>query len=139
MANDFTELAAWQLSVELRRLVLTVVERPGFVDRRFGEQLADSAASAPRNIAEGFGRFHGNEFAHFLRVALGSLFETRNHILDAFDRGYITAEERDQAVLLSRRAIAATTRLRAYLLSPANKMATPSPSRHRRTTQPPNR
>jgi four helix bundle protein len=122
-ATDFSELAAWQLSVELRRLVLSVVERPQFTDRALREQMADAAASAPRNIAEGFGRFQGREFAQFLRVAIGSLFETRNHVLDAFDRGYLTVEERDRAVTLSRRAIAATTRLRAYLLSPNNKMS----------------
>jgi four helix bundle protein len=132
-ANDFTELVAWQLSVELRRLVLEFVERPRFAgDRRLSDQIVESASSAPRNIAEGFGRFHANEFAHFLRVALGSLFETRNHVLDACERGYITSAGRDQAVILSRRAIAATTRLRAYLLSPANRMsARPNPAASR--------
>jgi four helix bundle protein len=75
-ANDFTELVAWQLSGELKRLVLTIVERPKFADRNLCEQMVDSAGSAPRNIAEGFGRFHANEFAHFLRVAVGSRFET---------------------------------------------------------------
>jgi four helix bundle protein len=136
-ANDFTELVAWQLSVELKRLVLTIVERPNFADRNLCEQMVDSAGSAPRNIAEGFGRFHANEFAHFLRVALGSLFETRHHVLDAFDRGYITAEERDQAIILSRRAITATTRLRAYLLAPDNKMSsrTPPPRNQRAAPQ----
>jgi four helix bundle protein len=121
-ARDFTELTAWQLSKELHLLVLPVIARPAFfMARKLREQLDDAAASAPRNIAEGFGRFSGVEFAQFLKVALGSLAETRNHLMDARDRGYITEGEQKRADLQARRAIAATTALRSYLLSPRNK------------------
>ncbi len=124
MAGDFTEIVAWQLSNELKRFILTVSARPRVArDRKFCDQVVDAAASAPRNIAEGFGRFDGREFAQYLKIARGSLFEKRNHILDAFDRGYITDAERDAATALSRRAIAAVTKLRAYLLSPRNVMS----------------
>ena len=79
--------------------------------------------SQHRNIAEGFGRFEGKEFAQFLKVALGSLDETRNHLIDVCDRGIITAAERDSCTALARRAAAATTGLRTYLLSDRNKMS----------------
>ena len=131
-AKDFTELIAWQLATELKRQILVLAARAPFArDRKLADQLIDSAASAPRNIAEGFGRFNGKDFASFLRIALGSLHETRNNLLDAFDRGYITPEERDRCVALSRRAVAATTRLRAYLLSPDNRMSTDRERRSR--------
>ena len=42
-------------------------------DFRFRDQVRDSAASAGRNIAEGFGRFSPGDFARFLRYARASL------------------------------------------------------------------
>ncbi len=48
---------------------------------------------------------------------MGSEVETRNAILETFDNGYISEEERDAGVRLTRRAITAATRLRKYLLS----------------------
>ena len=121
-ARDFTEIVAWQLATELKRVVYCLTQRPDVArDFKFCDQANDAAASAPRNIAEGFGRFEGKEFAQFLKIAIGSLYETRNHLLDAFDRGYVDSTERDAAILLTRRAITAATRLRSYLLSPRNK------------------
>jgi four helix bundle protein len=81
VANDFTELVAWQLAEELDRFM----------------------SDAPRNIAEGFGRFAPKEFAQFLRIAIGSEHETRNHILKAAVLGAITEAERDAAIRLSTR------------------------------------
>jgi four helix bundle protein len=121
MARDFTELVAWQLARELKLLAYELVKRPTVArDWKFVEQLSDSAASAPRNIAEGFGRFNRREFAHFLKIAIASEQEVRNHFIDAYDRGYITADERDDASALSRRAVTAAPRLRAYPLSDRN-------------------
>jgi four helix bundle protein len=123
-AKDFTELYSWQRSKQLQVIVHELVTRPKAArERKFCEQIGDSADSAPRNIAEGFGRFEGKEFAQFLKVAIASLFETRNHLLDARERGFMTREECDAAVVLTRRAITAATRHRAYLLSPRNRIS----------------
>jgi four helix bundle protein len=121
MAREFTELVAWQLARDLKLLVYEVAKRPAVTrDFRFVAQIVDAAASAPRNIAEGFGRFNRREFAHFLKIAIASEQEVRNHFIDAHDRGYIDATERDEGVELSRRAVTAATRLRRYLLSSRN-------------------
>ncbi len=121
MARDFTELDAWQIAVELKKWVYVLVRRPVVArDGRLVSQIVDAARSGPRNVAEGFGRFHRKEFAQFLKVAIGSEQEVRNHILDAFDCGYITAAERDEGVILSKRAVAAALALRKYLLSDRN-------------------
>jgi four helix bundle protein len=131
-ARDFTELDAWKLAKELQLAVLPLLNRPGVVQNfKLRSQLDDAVSSAPRNIAEGYTRFQGAEFAQFLRIALGSLGETRNHLIDLRDRGCITSDERDQCDRLARRAIGAATALRSYLLSPRNKV-----SRHR-THKPP--
>lgn len=121
MASDFTELVAWQLARELKLLAYRVARQPTVArDWRFADQLVDAAASGPRNIAEGFGRFNRREFAHFLKIAIASEQEVRNHLIDAYDRGYISDAERDAAILLTRRAVTAATRLRTYLLSDRN-------------------
>jgi four helix bundle protein len=57
-ARDFRELAAWRLANDLKLLAEGLCARPKpSRDFLFRDQLRDAAASAPRNIAEGFGRF----------------------------------------------------------------------------------
>ena len=121
MAKEFTELIAWQLARELKLSVYELVKQPKVArDLKFIDQITDAAASAPRNIAEGFGRFNRKEFAQFLKIAISSEQEVRNHFIDAFDRGYIEASVRDDGVQLSKRAVTAAARLRRYLLSDRN-------------------
>ena len=118
MANEFTELIAWQRADELEKFMLEIIKRPSISrDKDFCEQTSGAAGSAPRNIAEGFGRFAPIQFANFLRIAIGSEKETQNQILKAWQRGVITDEERDAGLLLARRAVSAATGLRRYNLS----------------------
>ena len=121
MAKDFTELDAWQLARELKLRVYALVKRFEVArDFDFVRQITDAAASGPRNIAEGFGRFDAKEFANFLKIAISSEMEVRNHFIDAFDKGYIDESEREDAINLTRRAITLAARLLRYLLSPRN-------------------
>jgi hypothetical protein len=84
-AKDFSELIAWQRADDLEQFVAALVQRPSLArDLDFCSQAADAAASAPRNIAEGFGRFAPAQFANFLRIAIGSEVETKNHIVKAW-------------------------------------------------------
>jgi four helix bundle protein len=124
-ARRYEELAVWQLSSQLRDRVLRVTRSgPGAVDWKFVGQIQDAAASAPRNIAEGFGHFHPREFARFLRIARASLLEVRNHLQDAATRGYMPAQEAEDLLLLNGRAIAASTSLLRYLHSCRGKAPT---------------
>ena len=52
-------------------------------------QLLDAARSITANIAEGFGRFHYQENIQFCRQSRGSLSETMEHLITAYDDGYI--------------------------------------------------
>ena len=45
------------------------------------------------NIAEGFGRFHYQEYAQFCRQSRGSLYELVDHLITAQDEGYISVSE----------------------------------------------
>lgn len=121
-AKDFTELIAWQRADDLERFVQEIIQRPLLArDSAYCSQASDAAASAPRNIAEGFGRFAPIQFANFLRIAIGSEVETKNHILKAWQRGAITDEEHWAGMLLCKRAIGAAIGLRRYQLSPQAK------------------
>ena len=115
-AKDFKELACWQLANEFKLRIYRVVERPAVRrDFRFADQIREAAASAPRNIAEGFGRRTHAEFAHYLDIARGSLMESQNHLYDGVERGHFTAAERDEMILISKRAGRAIAALQRYL------------------------
>ena len=116
MAKDFTELAAWRLSDELRRFMIEVSARPNVVrDFRFCHQCKDAARSTTSNIAEGFGRWSHKDFARYLQIAIGSLKETRDLLIDARHRGYITEDELQWATVIAKRANAACAGLIRYL------------------------
>lgn len=117
-ANDFTELIAWQRADALEQFALEMIKRPILAeDATFCQQTTDCASSAPRNIAEGHGRFAPVQFANFLRIAIGSEQETKNQIIKAWQRGAITDDEKRDGLVLSKRALAAAVRLRHYLLT----------------------
>src|SRR5882672_5263262 len=115
-ARHFRELHCWQVSNELKLGIYRLSDRPELKrDLRFYDQIRDAAASAPRNIAEGFGRRTHAEFARFLDIARGSLAECQNHLQDAVDRGYLDSAEFARLNGISERAAAATARLQRYL------------------------
>jgi four helix bundle protein len=115
-ARSFTELHAWQLANELKLGVYALI-KSGDVqrDHEFRNQIRNAVASAPRNIAEGFGRYQPRDFSQYLRIANGSLMETSNHLQDGCDRGYFSAADIAPLLTLARRASAASTRLIRYL------------------------
>jgi len=115
-ARSFTELDAWKLANELKCGVYELI-RSGSASRdfEFRDQIRNAAASAPRNIAEGFGRYLPREFSQYLRIANGSLMETSNHLQDGVDRGYFQSAQVAELQVLARRASAATTSLIRYL------------------------
>ena len=114
----YSDLVAWQLANELKQKVYALVAHtPAREDRRFCDQLMDAAASAPRNLAEGFGCYRHPEFARYTSIANSSLMETHNHLGDGVDRRYWSAQ--DAAVLqsLTDRATGACVRLMRHLES----------------------
>jgi four helix bundle protein len=133
VARSFTDLDAWKLASELKRGVYELIKfGPAAADYEFRDQIRNAAASAPRNIAEGFGRYLPKEFAQYLRVANGSLMETSNHLADGVHRGYFSREDAARLDVLARRASAATTRLIRYL----NTARPPNPRTRERPENP---
>ena len=92
--KHFREIAAWQHARALKIKADAFLRQPQFKrEYKYCDQLKDSARSAPRNIAEGFGRFSNKQFANFVTIAKGSEAEVLNHFIDAHDQGLITDKE----------------------------------------------
>jgi four helix bundle protein len=115
-ARKFEDLIVWQLAVKLRGLVYQLTKTgPASRDFPFRNQIRDAAASAPRNISEGFRRFNPPEFAHFMNIACSSLAETQNHLQHGRDEKYFSDEGFTTAWRVNCRALRAGNRLHAYL------------------------
>ena len=86
----YEELVVWQKAMELVRLVYQATRRFP-VDERFAltDQLRRAVVSIPSNIAEGNGRGSNKDYAHFLSIARGSLYETMTQLRIAKDLGYL--------------------------------------------------
>ena len=105
------------LRTTLRRLMLEIVAQPHVArDFKYCDQCKDAATSAASNIAEGFGRCRHREFAQFLRIAMGSLSEVSDLLIDGRARGYVTATQLEAGIKLSTRARSACAALTKYLL-----------------------
>jgi four helix bundle protein len=74
----FKDLVVWQKAIQFTNDVIELSENLNTNGKHYRliEQIESAASSVPQNIAEGKGRFSKKEFAHFLYIARGSLYET---------------------------------------------------------------
>jgi four helix bundle protein len=91
--RSFTELDVWQAARRYKNAIFLLASKfPPSEKYRLEDQLIRASRSIGSNIAEGYGRFTYKDQLHFCIVARGSLFETINHLIDAFDCKYISEE-----------------------------------------------
>jgi four helix bundle protein len=137
IARRFEELEAWQLANEVKRKVYNLLDASDArKDRKFSEQITESAASAPANLSEGFGYYRHPEFARHTRVAKSSLMETQNHLMDGVDRKFWSLERARPIYQLADRAIGKCVRLLEHLESTDAPGTTNPPKRRKGTTFP---
>lgn len=99
--QSYRDLKVWQLGMELAEICYRITRRfPK--DELYGmtAQIRRAAASIPANIAEGHGRNSRGDYAHFLRVAQGSLKELETHAILSQRIGL--ADERALAVIFTK-------------------------------------
>ena len=115
-ARSHKDLICWQRAYELKLHVYELL-RTGTVTRdlKFSDQLRESASSAPRLMAEGFGRYYPGEFSRYLRLANGELKETIESLDDGVDRRHFTRDQVIPLQRLAKRSSKAASRLIAYL------------------------
>lgn len=86
----FERLETWQKAIEFADFVYSLTRSfPG--DERFGltSQMRRAAVSISSNIAEGSSRFSKTDFARFLEIATGSLFEVVSQSFIARKQGFL--------------------------------------------------
>ena len=78
----------------MRKKISALVRKyfPKSEDYHLKSQVLDASRSVTANIAEGFGRFHYQENIQFCRQSRGSLDETLDHMITAYDEKYISKE-----------------------------------------------
>jgi four helix bundle protein len=92
--QSFLELDVWKRGRKLKLQVYEVLPRyPAFEQYELTSQLRRSVRSVPTNVSEGHGRFTFKDQLNFCIIARGSLSETLNHLIDAYDCKYITEPE----------------------------------------------
>lgn len=91
--KSYRELEIWQLSMELAEDIYKALKTfPREEPYGLADQIRRAAVSVPSNIAEGFGRDSNADFAHFVSIAKGSLFEVSTQLELAARLGYLSSE-----------------------------------------------
>jgi four helix bundle protein len=94
---NFEKLDVWQEAIEFADLVYEL--SGGFPsDERFGltNQMRRAAVSISSNIAEGSSRASRPDFARFVEIASGSLFEVVSQSTISLRRRLLTRDHYDQ-------------------------------------------
>lgn len=88
--NNFEDLEAWKQARVIRNEIIVLVKGfPPEEKYKLTDQIVRSSRSTTANIAEGYGRFNYQENIQFCRISRGSLNETLDHLICAFDNSYI--------------------------------------------------
>ena len=112
---EFENLDIYKLAEKLADQVWDLVASwDGFAKDTVGKQLVRSADGIGANIAEGSGRGSYQDNRRFLRIARGSLNETRHWLRRAFRRNLLNDA---QVKLLNSLLDELAPRLNAYLRS----------------------
>ena len=95
----FEDILSWQKARELTREIYALSKQGEFArDFALKDQLRRAAVSVMSNIAEGFERGGDQEFIQFLAIAKGSAGEIRSQLHIAFDQGYLTEPQFQDAL-----------------------------------------
>lgn len=92
--QNYEELQVWKHARSLKNEIFLLVKTfPAEEKYRLRDQIVRSSRSVNAQIAEGHGRRTTPEKIRYCIQARGSLHETLNHLIDAFDCTYITSEQ----------------------------------------------
>jgi four helix bundle protein len=90
---NFEKLDVWQKAIDFADLIYNST-RNFPADERFGltNQMRRAAVSLSSNIAEGCSRISRTDFAHFLEIATGSVFEVLSQAFIGRRQGFLNNE-----------------------------------------------
>ncbi len=91
--QGFEQLEVWKKARGLKNEIAELVKQfPSEEKFRLTDQIIRSSRSITSQIAEGHGRRTFPDRLRFCIIARGSLSETLNHLIDAYDSKYISSE-----------------------------------------------
>ena len=93
--KSFTDLEVYKECRKMRIQIsaLTKTYFPPEEKTKLTDQILRSSRSVTNCISEGYGRFYYKENIQFCRISCGSLLETLDHLIIAFDENYISSEQ----------------------------------------------
>lgn len=92
--QKFEDLNIWKLSLKITKGIYDLTAKKDFAkDFHLKDQIRGAIISVSSNIAEGFEKNNNNEFIRFLKIAKGSLGETKNQLYIALMVKYIAKQE----------------------------------------------
>jgi four helix bundle protein len=98
MYRGFRDLDCYRQGRELRILISQIAKQfPSHERFLLRSQLVGSSRSICRNIAEGYGRFTYADTRNFFTIARGSVTETMENLMTAFDENYLTKDQQQLA------------------------------------------
>ena len=112
--KSYRDLEVWQVSMRFVETVYRFAKNfPA--EERYGlsDQIRRAAVAIPSNIAEGNGRESKTEYARFLGIARGSLYETETQLEIAQRLGYVSDISAPQLLI---------TEIRRMLISIMSKL-----------------
>ena len=111
--TNYENLEICKLDEQLADKIWDIVwEWKSLAQDTVGKQIIRSADSIGANIAEGSGRGSDQDYRRFLRIARGSLNETRHWLRRAYKRKVLTEVQVDQLTPIIEKL---TPKLNAYL------------------------
>ena len=100
MTNDYRDLVVWKQSMTLCQEVYSLIRQFPQEERyALCDQLRRAVVSIPSNIVEGNGRDSRAEYARFLAIARGSVFEVQTQLELAERFAYVTIPSTVKALL----------------------------------------
>jgi four helix bundle protein len=95
MIRSFTDLEVYKECRQFRMSISELVKNkfPTNEKYKLSDQILRSSRSVTANFAEGYGRYYFKENIQFCRISRGSLYETLEHLITAFDEKYISEVE----------------------------------------------
>ncbi len=92
--QSFYDLEVWKKGRELKKKISILVKTFPLEEKyRLINQIIRSSRSVTANILEGYGKYTYKETKQYCIHSRGSLNETLNHLIDAFDENYIKKEQ----------------------------------------------
>jgi|SRR5216684_6381568 len=117
--TNFENLNVYRLSEELSDLVWKITLKWSLFARdTVGKQIVRAADGVGANIAEGSGRGSNKENRQFVRMARGSLYETKHWLRRAYRRDLLT---KDQVIEVKRIVENLVPLLNGYLKATGKK------------------